>query len=160
VDFTPFRKELNAATLTHHLKGPKLVAVWSRSWMGLKTSPEHCERFYYFMEEFIRCSLHEIQNPLRWDKAILNIFGNPDFNPTLPSIIEWDEVNKRIVGDLLAYVDDLRAVGSSTNHAWEIAHWVASRIQHLRSQDASRKRRVDQGPWAGSIIITANGQTS
>ena len=65
-----------------------------------------------------------------------------------------------MAGELLAYIDDLRAIGASTNHAWEIAHWVASRIQYLGSQDASRKRRVDQGPWAGCIVVTTDNAVS
>ena len=64
VDLTPFRKDLNKLGLTNKLKGPKLLVVWTRTWMGLKTSPEHCVRYYYFIEEFIRGSEREEANPL------------------------------------------------------------------------------------------------
>ena len=30
---------------------------------------------------------------------------------------------------------------------------IASRLQFLGIQDAARKRRIDQGPWAGAIYI-------
>jgi hypothetical protein len=108
--------------------------------MGLKCSPEHCVRFYYFMEEFIRGNQREPTNPLCFDTMILNVIGSQSYNPTLPSVIKWDKKLNRIAGELKAYVDDLQAIGVDTNHAWKIARWVASRIQFLGSQDASRKR--------------------
>ena len=110
VDLTPFRKDLNKLGYTKNLKGSKLIATWTRTWMGLKTSPEHCVRYYYFLEEFVRGSNTEVKNPLRWDRVIINTFGNPDFNPSLPFFIKWDDINNRIAGELLAYVDDLRGV--------------------------------------------------
>jgi hypothetical protein len=56
---------------------------------------------------------------------------------------------------LRAYVDDLRAIGWSLEHAWQIARHIASRLQYLGIQDAARKRRIDNGPWAGSIFISS-----
>ena len=63
-----------------------------------------------------------------------------------------------IAGDLRAYVDDLRTIGVNLDHAWRIARWFSLRIQFLGAQDAARKRRVDQGPWAGGIVITTNNE--
>jgi len=62
---------------------------------------------------------------------------------------------KRIAGDIKAYVDDLRALGWSMEHAWQIAHLVASRLQYLGIQDALRKRRIDNGHWAGCVYLTS-----
>ena len=154
VDLTPFRKDLDSLGLTSHLKGSKLLATWTRTWMGLKTIPEHCVRYYYFLEELIRGNQRETNNPMRFDKIILNIFGNEDYNPTLSNVIKWDEKFNRVAGDIKAYVDDLRAIGVSTDHAWKIARWASSRIQFVGTQDAARKRRLDHGPWAGTIFIT------
>ena len=77
------------------------------------------------------------------------------FHPSLPNVMKWDERRNRIAGDLRAYVDDLRAIGWSLEHAWQIARRVASRLQYLGIQDAARKRRVDNGPWAGSMFIAS-----
>ena len=40
--------------------------------------------------------------------------------------------------------------------AWQIARRVASYLQYLGIQDAARKRRVDEGPWAGGIYKTSH----
>jgi len=82
------------------------------------------------------------------------LIGNEDFNPALPNVFKWNEAAQRLAGEIKAYVDDLRALGWSLEHAWQIAHLIASRLQFLGIQDAPRKRRIDQGPWAGSIYVT------
>ena len=48
---------------------------------------------------------------LIWDKVVLNLIGNVDFNPSLLNVLTWDKTAQRIIGDVLAYVGDLRAVG-------------------------------------------------
>ena len=135
--------------------GPKLYVMNTRTWMGLRPSPEWACRFYYLAEEFIRGDEKHTSNPLRWDRVILNLMGNPDYNPTLPNVMKWNNSTQRIAGDIKAYVDDLRAVGWSKEHAWSIAHLIASRLQFLGIQDAPRKRRIDNGPWAGSVFLTS-----
>ena len=40
--------------------------------------------------------------------------------------------------------------------AWRIARQVAPHIQYLGMQDAVRKRRLDEGPWAGGIYSTSD----
>jgi len=155
VDLSPFGKQLQKEL--PDLKWPdkkKFYAKWTRDWMGFAPSPEWACRFYYIAEEFVRGDEKEPQNPLRWDKVILNLFGNKDYNPALPSVIKWNSLAKMMAGDLKAYVDDLRAIGWSLEHAWQIARYVASRLQFLGIQDAARKRRIDNGPWAGSIFIS------
>ena len=62
----------------------------------------------------------------------------------------------RIAGDLVAYVDDLRAIGFSLEQAWKIVRWVASKLEFLGIQDTVRKRRIDNGPWAGGKFGTNN----
>ena len=51
-------------------------------------------------------------------------------------------------------MDDLRALGFSMEEAWKIARRVCSYLQYLGIQDAPRKRRLDEGPWAGGIYST------
>ena len=155
VDLSPFGKQLQEEL--PDLKWPdnkKFYAKWTRDWMGFAPSPEWACRFYYIAEEFVRGDEKEPRNPLRWDKVILNLFGNKNYNPALPSVIKWNSLAKMMAGDLKAYVDDLRAIGWSLEHAWQIARHVASRLQFLGIQDAARKRRIDNGPWAGSIFIS------
>ena len=92
------------------IKRKRLTATWSRFWFGLASCPEDACTFYYLVEEFVRGNHKQINNPLRWDSIILNSIGNPDYNPSYPTVYKWDERAKRITGDLIVYIDDLRAI--------------------------------------------------
>ena len=61
-----------------------------------------------------------------------------------------------MVYDLIAYVDDLRAIVSSMEHAWSIARRVASRLERVGIQDTTSNRRTDNGLWAGGMYDTLN----
>jgi len=155
MDLTPYKNDLSQFRkgLKSVDKAGKFYVVNERNWMGLRPSPEWSCRYYYLAEEFIRGNEKETNNPLRWDRVILNMIGNSDFNPSLPNVFKWNAKAQRMAGEIKAYVDDLRALGWSLEHAWQIAHLIASRLQFLGIQDAARKRRIDQGPWAGAIYI-------
>jgi len=156
VDLAPFKKDLdNELKELDWPEDKNRYAIWTRDWMGFAPSPEWSCRYYYFAEEFIRGCEKALNNPLRWDKIVLNLIGSKRFNPALPQVFKWNEVARKIAGDLKAYVDDLRAIGWSYEHAWQIARLVASKLQYLGIQDAARKRRIDNGPWAGSIFISS-----
>lgn len=157
MDLTPYKKDLSEFyQKTENENNAKFYVVNERNWMGLRPSPEWSCRFYYLAEEFIRGNEKEKDNPLRWDRVILNLIGNPDFNPALPNVFKWNASTLRLAGEIKAYVDDLRALGWSLEHSWSIAHLIASRLQFLGIQDAPRKRIIDQGPWAGSIYLARN----
>ena len=153
VDLTPFKSKLIEEKILKPKFDPNapLHATWQRDWMGFRPSPEWSCRYYYFAEEFIRGNEEEKTNPLYWKKVILNLMGNENFNPALPSVYKWDDIASNIAGEVKAYVDDLRTIGRTLEHAWAIARLVASRLQYLGIQDAPRKRRVDNGPWAGTV---------
>ena len=53
----------------------------------------------------------------------------------------------RIVGDLVAYVDDLRVLN------FLITRRVCSYLQHLDIQDVARKRRLYERPSTGDIYM-------
>ena len=157
IDLTPFRGDLMIKNLIpSSYMHKRIIASWERTWMGMKISPEQAVRFYYLAEEFVRGNHREHNNPLRWDRIVLNLLGSKDYNPSYPCVYKWDDVHERIAGDILAYVDDLRAIGFNLEEAWRIARWTASRLQYLGIQDAPRKRRIDNGPWAGSVVLTTS----
>ena len=157
MDITPFRNKVLESYSTNDLPDKKKVYVANtRCWMGFRPSPEWSCRFYYLAEEFIRGNEADPNNPLHWSEIKLNLIGNKDYNPSLPNVMKWNGVYNRIAGDIKAFVDDLRALGWSLDHAWEIAHLIASRLQYLGIQDAPRKRRIDNGPWAGCIYISTD----
>lgn len=158
IDFQSIKEELCKALGIESVPD-NLVGVWLRTWMGLRNSPEWAARFYYLMEEFVRGNEKCPKNPLAWDTVKLNIIGQPGFNPALPHVIKWKSWLNRPAGDLVSFVDDLRTLGYNQEEAWAIARRVASRIQYMGSQDAPRKRRVDEnGPWTGTIFNTKGGE--
>jgi hypothetical protein len=155
VDLSPFRSHLN-------LKAESKVR-WERCWMGLRPSPYMAVRFYYLAEEFIRGDRLQTDNPMRWDFVMLNLPGDPDYDPSLPRVFKWNKIIRNIAGDIIAFVDDLRATGMDAETAWRVARWVASKLQRLGIQDAPRKRRPpkqETGAWAGAVFSTLNGEIS
>jgi hypothetical protein len=158
IDLTPFRKALEKCgfTLVEDVDGLWKVR-WERCWMGCRPSPFFAIRFYYWAEEFARGHHLDPDNKLRWDEIRLNLPGDPKYDPSLPSVMKWDALLEKIAGNILAFVDDLRASGYSVEAAWAVARQVASRLQYLGIQDAPRKRRPPSqtpGAWAGAVFST------
>jgi hypothetical protein len=153
IDLTPFKESLGWANLSDK----EFETIWERCWMGFRPGPYYAVRLYYWAEEFARGNPKQISNPLRWNEVILNLPGNPAYDPALPRVMKWDKVVNNIAGDIMAFVDDLRASGLSKEQCWQIARQVASQLQYLRIQDALRKRRSpvwNPGAWAGAIFST------
>jgi hypothetical protein len=98
---------------------------------------------------------------MRWDLVKLNLPGDPKFDPTMPRVMKWDSLINKIAGDIVAFVDDLRASGHSVEQAWAISHQVVARLQYLGLQDAPRKRRPlvrTPGAWAGAVFKTTDSE--
>ena len=93
------------------------------------------------MEEHAVGDISDPSNPFYWDKVILNLPSQSDFNPTLPFVIKQDSINQRIATAIRAYVHDLRIVAATMNLVWLAAHQIAAKIQYFGSQDAPRNRR-------------------
>jgi hypothetical protein len=70
--------------------------------MGFRPSPYYTVRLYYWAEEFVRGNPKQISNPLRWNEVILNLPGNPAYDPTLPRVMKWDKVVNNTAGDIIA----------------------------------------------------------
>ena len=153
IDLTPFKHQLGITT-----KGSFLVH-WTRCWMGAKPSPFAAVSFYYLAEEFIRGNHLSPLNPMRWDIVKLNLPGSVTFNPSKPRVMKWNSELQIIAGDIIAFVDDLRATGCTMEHAWQVARTTASRLQYLGCQDAARRRRpptLTPGAWAGAVFRTSD----
>jgi hypothetical protein len=89
--------------------------------------------------------------------------GDVHFDPTLPWVMKWYLSTNKIAGDILAFVDDLRASGHSVEQAWAIARQVGARLQYLGIQDAPQKRRPPTqlpGAWAGSVFDTTQDRVN
>ena len=89
---------------------------------------------------------------------MLNLIGSTGYKPSLPNVYKWDKISNRIVGDLVAFIDDLRAIEYSLEQVWKIARWIASKLDFLGIQDAPPKRRLDNGPWIRGLFDTTNSK--
>ena len=90
IDLSMFRKELSHQIPTTLEKDNRLSAIWTRSWFGLKSSPEVAITYYHLAEEFVRGKQDDLDNPLRWDEIKLNMIGEEEFNPSFPNVYKWD----------------------------------------------------------------------
>ena len=156
IDLTHFRKQIEEFFPHHITSNPSLLYSWSRVWMGLRPAPYWSCRYYYLLEEFVVGDITDSTNVFAWDEVILNLPGSPSFNPTLPFVMRWDSHHTRIASSIKAYVDDLRITGATIELAWQAARQTAARLQYLGVQDAPRKRRLDHGPWSGTVFSTDN----
>jgi hypothetical protein len=138
--------------------GPKFIHSWERwgrLFMGLCPSPYLAIQYLYLALEFAMRNWRCPKNPLRWDKVILNLPGDPKFDPSQPMVMKWNEIVERIAGDIVGFLDDLRLSGFSIENAWAVSQFILSRLQYLGIQDAPRKRRPHSqtpGVWAGAIF--------
>jgi hypothetical protein len=86
VDLTPFRGVLNSRpNFTFGL----LWEAWNRGFMGCKSSPYNSVRYLYLADEFCRGFRKGKTNPMRWDRARLNLPGSNTFDPRLPRVYKW-----------------------------------------------------------------------
>ena len=159
MDLTNFRAFIKKEWPAESFHIPKrIAATWSQTWFGFRQSPEVCFIMHHLAEELIRGFCRDPHNHLRFDRVIINAGGTQNYNPALPNVFKYDSINKKIAGDFIGYVDDLRTLGLTLEEAWQIARQVGSRLQHLGVQDAGQKRRITTGPWAGGIYSTDNGK--
>jgi hypothetical protein len=147
VDFSQYSSELRTDSCK------KCWVHWTRCWMGLKPSPFMAVRFYYLGNR------KDKNNALRWDYVKFNLPGDPKYDITPPRVMKWNSSIEKIAGDIVAFVDNLRASGHSVEQTWAIGRQMTSRLQYLGFQDAPRKRKPPvraSGPWAGSIFTTTD----
>jgi hypothetical protein len=96
---------------------------------------------------------------MRWDNVKLNLPGDPTIDPSKPRVMKWDQLITNIAGDVVAFVDDLRASGHTIEQTWAVGRQIVSRLQYLGLQDAPRKRKPPvqaSGPWAGCVFKTSD----
>lgn len=120
-------------------------------------SPYSSVQFCSLAEEFCRGNNKDATNPLRWDVIVLNLPGSKSYDPSKPRVYKWDRIAGSLAGELVIFVDDVRATGKTVELAWRIARQVCSRVQFLGVQDAMRKRKTPTrtpGAWAGAVFAT------
>jgi hypothetical protein len=73
------------------------------------------------------------------------------FELAKPNVMKWNNQ----AGDIITFVDDLRASGYNRENTWQVARQITARLQYLGIQDAARKCRPSSqagGAWAGTIF--------
>ena len=118
IDLTQFRGLLEQHYPEQRPFQKRILYKWSRACMGLKPSPYWSARCYYLMEEFMMGDHRSRTNAFRWDDIVLNLPGDPTFNPSQPFVFKWDSTTKLIAASIRAYVDDLRIVAANRELAW------------------------------------------
>jgi hypothetical protein len=129
---------------------------WCRCLMGFKPSPYNACCSFLWGEEIIRGNPRDTSLPFQYERIVLNMPGEKDYNPGKPWLMKTRE-DGRIASDVITYVDDLRTIGASEKLCQEVTHRVASVVNYLGMQDAPRKRRPASqtpGAWAGSLVTT------
>ena len=91
---------------------------------------------------------------------MINLPTSKDYQPHMPWVYKWDSNRNRLPGYFGTYIDDIRSVGSTEEHCYEVTHQTGSRINFLGQQDASRKRGQPSQrprPWAGAKCLAKPG---
>ena len=130
---------------------------WERTLMGFRPSPYVCTQTFGWGEDAIRGDRKDKDNPLRWDSVKMNLPGNDDYDPSMPWVYKWDELNERLASHFACYIDDIRGMGGNEEVCRRATRRVASWINHLGQQDAPRKRRPPSrtpGAWAGAMCLS------
>ncbi len=126
--------------------------------MGLKPSGYWSTKYVHLADEWVHGNRHDPANPLAWESVRVNLPGTAEYDPREP----WFRrvtVTGDLFGWLVKYIDDLRPVGNSNEHCWQVGHTVASRYSFLGIQVSTRKMRPpsqDPGAWAGILVSTGS----
>jgi hypothetical protein len=153
VDVTKIGDILNSVP---SVDGARILMRWVRAFMGMTSSPYNCTRAFSWGEDLIAGDRRDPSNPLRWDTVVLNLPGDPCYNPTLPWVFRIDSTSGDLAAFFITYIDDVRSGGPSEDICVDATHQVACQVNYLGQQDAARKRRrvsQEPGPWAGAMVI-------
>lgn len=138
---------------------PKLWVAWTRLLMGFRPSPYLATQQLLKANNYLMGDRREESNPFHWSKIVLNLPGDPDYDPTRDFVYKLHPSGD-IANDKHTYIDDLRLTGRTLKELWRSCQMVASRLNHLGLQHAARKLRElmqDAGAWAGSVVHTSEG---
>jgi len=127
---------------------------WVRLMMGLRPSPYCSIKGFQLALESALGDHADPNNVFHWTEVILNLPGQPTYDPTKPKVWKLNGVTGRMAAALLSYVDDLRAIGCTWEQCWAVLHRIGTKLSYLGIQVAARKTRpptTTPGPWAGAV---------
>jgi hypothetical protein len=134
---------------------------WVRCLVGMKFSPYVCIKGLLIALEMVKGNQWDESNAFQWGDVHLNLPGDSDYSPGKPRIYRTKVNSDKIAALILSYVDDMRAADGTEDDCWKTMHQVATILNYLGIQVATRKTRPPTrhpGAWAGSTVISdANG---
>ncbi len=93
---------------------------------------------------------------------ILNLPGDPSYDPTRPWVYRWNDVTQSIAGFFGTYVDDVHTQNHSEASCRATSRRVmAAGVGYLGQQDAPRKRRPPSrrpGAWSGAMCFSVENE--
>ena len=95
-------------------------------------------------------------NPFQWEDVVMNLPGQPDYDPTYPWVYKR-RIDGHIASNIFLYVDDGRPTGFDEKQCWALSKRFCSVCSQLGVQDAARKRTTPSqtpGSWGGSVVHT------
>jgi hypothetical protein len=131
-----------------------LWEAWCRCAMGLKPSPYQACQGGLQAKEIALGHPKDDNNVFRWERVVLNLPGNLDYDPSKPWVYKIRKDGK-IAADIHGYVDDNRETAPTEEEAWLASSRMAKTCAYLGLQDAARKRREPKrnpGAWAGAVV--------
>ena len=125
--------------------------------MGFKPSSHNAARHLAIATEFGLGDLLDDSNTFFWDEMKLNLPCSPSFDPGMPWLYKFDSRVGKIASDIITFMDDKLVTSSLVESCWQAGRRLASRLQYLGIQDATRKKRppsLNAQAWAGCIVNT------
>ena len=134
--------------------GGKRWERWTRMAMGMLPSPWVTTRLFAWAMELMKGDRRDPKNPFHWSEVKLNLPGSSSYDPAMPRLYKWNEVERCIASDCKTFVDDLRSIGATRELCRACTHQIEARMAYLGLQDATRKKRDGArapGEWTGTI---------
>ncbi|KAL7564983.1 hypothetical protein ACA910_011950 [Epithemia clementina (nom. ined.)] len=122
--------------------------------MGLSPSPYQATQSAQRVKHPAFGDRHDPSNMFCWKNGVLNLPGDPSYNPTQPWVYRVRD-DGTLAADVHPYIDDMRETGPNESEARTAASKIAKTAAYYGLQDAARKRRppsMTPGAWAGAMI--------
>lgn len=132
---------------------------WVRNFMGLRDSPFRSLQMMIMAKFLAYGDRTDEDNPFRWDSVVLNLPGDPDYDPSLPWVMKVRR-DGHLASEVYIYVDDGKFTGWNRLECWRAVQRFSKVLSWLGIQDAFRKRTgpsTEPGPWAGTVTHTKDG---
>jgi hypothetical protein len=136
-----------------------LYLCFNRLVFGSANSPYYALRMHTRGIELAKRAPDDSASAFSWATVELNLPGMEFYGPSKPRVCQL-RADGQTAADVMSFYDDVRPFGLNEQIARAATHQIASRIQHLGVQDATRKQsEVTQRPGAGagSIVYTEQG---